>query len=94
MLSTTSVLQRSSKPELKLLQAEKVAERAALHFKSDQRMRHFQTLGSEVMALYGDDENPITWYRAVVDRVITRDEKSGKSLTSIAAGHCPQATIV
>lgn len=37
-------------------------------------MRHFQTLGNQVMALYGDEENPTTWYRAVVDRVITVDD--------------------
>jgi pre-mRNA-splicing factor 38B len=66
--------------QVKLLQAEKVAERAAQHLKNQQRMRHFETLGNQVMALYGDDENPVTWYKAVVDRVITRDEHSGKSL--------------
>jgi pre-mRNA-splicing factor 38B len=56
-----------------LLAVEKVAERAAKHFNNQQRMNYFQTLGSEVMGLYGDADNPTTWYRAVVDRVITRD---------------------
>ena len=66
--------------QVKLLQAEEVAERAKLHFKNGSRMAHFQKLGSEVMALYGDEENPLTWYKAVVDRVITRDPESGASL--------------
>jgi pre-mRNA-splicing factor 38B len=58
---------------VRLLAVEKVAERAAKHFNNQQRMNYFQTLGSEVMGLYGDADNPTTWYRAVVDRVITRD---------------------
>ena len=63
-----------------LLQAEKVAERAAKHKQNTSLMAHFQTVGSEVMALYGDDENPVTWYKAVIDRVITRDEQTGATL--------------
>mmetsp|Transcript_29446 Transcript_29446/g.80903 ORF Transcript_29446/g.80903 Transcript_29446/m.80903 type:complete len:444 (-) Transcript_29446:153-1484(-) len=66
--------------QVRLLHAEKVAERAANHFKNQQRMNHFRTLGSEIMALYSDDENPLSWYKAVVDRVITRDEDSGYNL--------------
>jgi len=31
-------------------------------------------------ALYGDDDNPITWYDAVVERVVMRDGESGKML--------------
>lgn len=30
------------------------------------------------MALYGDEENPVQWYRAVVDRVITKDDVTGE----------------
>jgi pre-mRNA-splicing factor 38B len=66
--------------KVKLLQAEKVVERAQLHFKNGGTMAHFQKLGSEVKALYGDEDNPIKWYTAVVDRVITRDEASGTQL--------------
>jgi len=65
---------------VRLLAAEKIAKRAAKHFKNEGCMRHFQTLGSEVMALYGDEDNPTTWYRAVVDRVLTKDE-DGFALT-------------
>ena len=65
---------------VRLLTAEKVANRAAKHFKDQHTMRHFQTLGSQVMALYGDEENPTTWYKAVVDRVISVDE-AGFALT-------------
>lgn len=60
---------------VKLLAADKIAERAAQHCKNSARMEFFQKLGSEVMALYGDEENPVTWYKAVVDRVIHRDDK-------------------
>jgi pre-mRNA-splicing factor 38B len=66
--------------QVKILQAEKIAERAFHHFKNQQRMRVFQTLGAEIMALYGDEDNPVTWYRAMVDRVIFRDEASGQTL--------------
>jgi PRP38 family len=60
--------------QVKLLAAEKIHERALQHFRSSDRMRQFQTVGCKVLALYGDDENPITWYEAEIDRVITRDD--------------------
>jgi pre-mRNA-splicing factor 38B len=66
--------------QVKLLQAEKMTERAAHHFKNQSRMKYFQTLGSEIMAWYGDEENPPQWYIAIVDRVLTRDEESGAQL--------------
>jgi len=43
-------------------------------------MDYFQKVGARVQALYGDDENLITWYDAVVERVIMRDGESGKML--------------
>ena len=66
--------------QVELLQAEKVAERAQHHYKNSQRMSYFQTIGSRVMALYGDEENPITWYEAIIDRVLTRNEETGATL--------------
>jgi pre-mRNA-splicing factor 38B len=66
--------------KLWIMQAEKACERAAQHYKNQERMRLFQTLGSRVMALYGDDENPLAWYEGVVDRVVTTDEASGYAL--------------
>lgn len=66
--------------QAKLLAADKVAERAERHFKDQSRMRYFQTLGSQVMALYGDDENPVTWYKAIVDRVLEEDPTTGAPL--------------
>ena len=63
-----------------ILQADKVAERAKRHVKNQQHMRIFTTLGSKVMALYQDDENPLQWYRAVVDRVITNSPEDGTRL--------------
>jgi len=53
-----------------ILQADSIAERAERHFKNSQRIKYFATLGSKVMALYGDEENPVEWYEAIVDRVI------------------------
>ena len=59
---------------VKLLAAEKIHERAVKHFKNYDFMKVFQTVGSKVMALYGDEDNPATWYRAEIDRVITHDD--------------------
>jgi pre-mRNA-splicing factor 38B len=60
---------------VKLLAAEKISERAAQHYKNSERMKQFQTIGTKVMALYGDEENPVTWYEAEIDRVITQDDR-------------------
>lgn len=68
--------------QVKLLLAEKIKERAKKHLASRKTMEYFQTLGSRVMALYGDDENPTQWYEAVVDRVITRDEETSQPLAT------------
>jgi len=66
--------------KVKLLQAERMEERAKRHFQNQAAMEYFQKVGARVQALYGDDENPSTWYDAVVDRVIMRDGESGKML--------------
>lgn len=60
--------------QVQLLQAEKVQKRAMIHFQNKRTMEHFQKLGSEVMATYEDEENALTWYKAVVDRVVLRAE--------------------
>lgn len=60
--------------KVKLLQAKQNEDRAKHHTQNDRTMQYFQTLGSRVRALYGDDENPVTWYDAIVDRVISKDE--------------------
>lgn len=67
--------------KVKLLQAERTEDRAQKHWKNSRSMDYFQKLGNRVRALYGDDENPVTWYDAVIDRVITRDEDSGVELS-------------
>jgi pre-mRNA-splicing factor 38B len=59
--------------KVKLLQAERVEERAKRHLANVAAMEYFQKSGARIQALYGDDENPITWYDAIVDRVILRD---------------------
>lgn len=66
--------------KVKLLQAERIEERAKLHLGNTAGLTYFQKVGSRIQALYGDDENPVTWYDAVVDRVITRDDESGELL--------------
>lgn len=67
--------------QAKLLFAEKVQKRALRHLSDRNAMECFKTLGSRVMALYGDDENPVTWYEGVVDRVVLRDKESSQQLT-------------
>lgn len=66
--------------QVKLLQAEKIEERAQKHASNFKSMDHFKRLGSKVMALYGDEENPIQWYEAVVDRVITVNPDTSQPL--------------
>lgn len=66
--------------KVKLLQAERVEERAKKNVENKAAMEYFQKVGARIQALYGDEENPITWYDAVVDRVIVRDNASGDML--------------
>lgn len=74
-------LQLERQFKVKLLQAERVEERAKLHEQNKAAMEYFQKVGSRVQALYGDEENPVTWYDAMVDRVILRDLESGEMLS-------------
>ena len=67
--------------KVKLLQAEKIEQRAQQHMKDKDRMKYLHKLGNRIRAMYGDEENPVTWYDAVVDRVITRDDESGLELS-------------
>ena len=67
--------------KVRLLQAERSEERAKQHLENEAAMQYFQKNGTRVMALYGDDDNPTTWYNAVVDRVILRDLESGEMLS-------------
>jgi len=68
--------------QVKLLFAEKIQERAKKHLANRKTMDYFKILGSRVMALYGDDDNPITWYEGVVDRVVLREEGSSYELAT------------
>jgi pre-mRNA-splicing factor 38B len=63
----------------KIRAAERAAERAKVHYKNADRMRRWTTTNAsaiEVMALYGDDDHPLTWYRAIIDRVVRNDDES------------------
>jgi pre-mRNA-splicing factor 38B len=66
--------------QVQLVAADQIAQRAEQHFRNRDRMAYFSRLGSAVMALYGDEENPVTWYPGVVDRVLTRDPNTGHAL--------------
>lgn len=62
----------------KLIQEEEIEARARGHENDKRRMEYFQKVGSRVRALYGDEENAVTWYDAVVDRVVWRDDETGE----------------
>jgi pre-mRNA-splicing factor 38B len=59
--------------------AECAAERGIQHYKNADRMQRFTSVGTTVMALYGDSETPATWYRAIVDRVLHRDDLTNRT---------------
>ena len=65
--------------QVNLLLAEKIQDRAKKHLENRDTMNHFKKIGSKVMALYGDEDNPTTWYEAVVDRVLTRNEETAQN---------------
>lgn len=65
--------------QVQLLRASKLEERAQSHYSSRVKMDYFTTVGNKVRALYEDEDNPSTWYDAVIDRVIeTESCKSRK----------------
>lgn len=66
--------------EVKIHLASHIEHRAKKHLSNYKTMDFFKTLGSKVMALYGDEENPVQWYEAVVDRVVTRDDVTSREL--------------
>lgn len=67
--------------KVKLLQAEQIEKRAKLHFRDTTKMGYLQRIGNPIRALYGDEENPTTWYDGVIDRVIWRDDSTGLQLS-------------
>lgn len=69
--------------KVKLLLAEKIEDRAKKHLKIKGRnspLEFFQ-VGARIRALYGDDENPTTWYDGIIDNVIYRNVKTGEELS-------------
>jgi pre-mRNA-splicing factor 38B len=63
--------------QIHLIRAESINQRAQHHFNTPTHMDYFRSIAAKVVALYGDDENPIKWYAAVVDRICDRDEETG-----------------
>jgi len=66
--------------KVSLLQAEQIEDRAKSNLRDASKMDHFRRVGSSARALYGDEENPVTWYDCVVDRVLTHDDATGEPL--------------
>jgi len=62
--------------KVKMLQAERLEERAKQHLADPKTMEYLSKMGSRVRALYEDEENPSTWYDAVVDRVLSTDPET------------------
>lgn len=67
--------------KVKLLQVDQIEMRAKHHKADGKLMSYFSTVGSRVRALYGDEQNPITWYDGVIDLVIKRDDNTGLLLS-------------
>eukprot|EP00797_Seminavis_robusta_P005238 Sro1343_g264640.1 splicing factor 38B (434) ;mRNA; r:18348-20148 len=66
--------------QVQLLQAEKVQNRATTHARNKRTMDYFQKPGARIMATYEDEENPLQWYEAEVDRVIRRTDDDQQTL--------------
>jgi len=62
----------------KLFEEEQIEERAQRHLKDKTVMEFFERVGSKVQARYGDEDNEVTWYDAVVDRVLRKDDETGE----------------
>ena len=67
--------------KVKLLEEEQIEHRAKDHESNTKRMEYFQKVGNRVTAMYGDEENEVTWYDAMIDRVIWKDDETGYQFT-------------
>lgn len=65
----------------KLMQEGEIENRAVGHEQDKRRMDYFQKVGNKVIAMYGDEENAVTWYDAVIDRVLWKDDETGYQFT-------------
>lgn len=72
------VIEREVK--VKLMQEKQSEDRALDHLRDERFMEYCQNVGCKIRALYGDEENPTTWYDCVVDRIIRRDDTAGMDL--------------
>ena len=63
--------------KVKLVQEAQIESRAKSHENDQRRMDYFKKIGNKVIAMYGDDENEVTWYDAVIDRVLLKDDETG-----------------
>jgi pre-mRNA-splicing factor 38B len=67
--------------EVRLRQADQMEERSKKHISNPKTMDYFFTIGNRIRAQYEDDDNPLAWYDAVIDRVITTDPETGASMS-------------
>jgi pre-mRNA-splicing factor 38B len=65
--------------QVEILKADSIMARANHHFAKNLPLLR---LGRDIVALYGDETTPTMWYRAVIDRVIDREDDD-----STAGGH-------
>jgi pre-mRNA-splicing factor 38B len=66
---------------VQVLHHDKIDRRAIRHATDPSNVleREFR-VGNSVLALYGDEDNPIDWYVAVIDRVMRQDPDTGREL--------------
>ena len=65
----------------KIRQAELAEERATRHVANSRTMDYLRTVGSRVRAQYDDEHNPLAWYDAVIDRVVSTDPDTNVALS-------------
>jgi pre-mRNA-splicing factor 38B len=65
---------------VQVLHYDRIYQRALRHASDVTRMAREFVVGRNVLALYGDDDNPVEWYPAVIDRVIRQDPATGRQL--------------
>jgi len=62
--------------KVKLLLTSEIQRRAESHFANN--MSYFSNIGVKVRAMYEDEQNPVAWYDAVIQRVLTKNETTGQ----------------
>mmetsp|Transcript_4221 Transcript_4221/g.6381 ORF Transcript_4221/g.6381 Transcript_4221/m.6381 type:complete len:346 (-) Transcript_4221:96-1133(-) len=64
--------------KVKCLQAQEIEKRAKDHWDNRDVMQYVSKVGAQIRALYGDEEHPIEWYNAVVEKVFPGSDPGSK----------------